>query len=425
MPYEIAAVHAREILDSRARPTLEVSVRLASGVEATAGVPSGASTGTREAVELRDGDPKRFKGAGVTKAVANVNGEINQLLSGRSWKGLEELDGAVIELDGTENKSRLGANATVGVSMAAARAMASADGAPLYRWLAADESLLRLPVPNFNVINGGAHAQNDLEFQEFMLSPLGAPNFAEALRAGSEVYLALRALLHAKGHSTGLGDEGGFAPDLGTPEEVLDLLVEAIAAAGYTPGRDGIGIALDPASSEMREADGSYRYAAGTRLTTDEMISKYAALTDAYPIWSIEDGLGENDWDGWEKLTAQLGAQVQLVGDDIFVTNPSIIREAITKKVGNSALIKLNQIGTVSETLEAIAVCRDAGYTQFVSHRSGETSDTFIADLAVASGCGQIKTGAPARGERVAKYNRLAGIEAEVPALPYGLARGR
>jgi enolase len=425
MPYEIAAVHAREILDSRARPTLEVSVRLASGVEATAGVPSGASTGTREAVELRDGDPKRFKGAGVTKAVANVNGEINQLLSGRSWKGLEELDGAVIELDGTENKSRLGANATVGVSMAAARAMASADGTPLYRWLATDESLLRLPVPNFNVINGGAHAQNDLEFQEFMLSPLGAPNFAEALRAGSEVYLALRALLHAKGHSTGLGDEGGFAPDLGTPEEVLDLLVEAIAAAGYTPGRDGIGIALDPASSEMREADGSYRYAAGTRLTTDEMISKYAALTDAYPIWSIEDGLGENDWDGWEKLTAQLGAQVQLVGDDIFVTNPSIIREAITKKVGNSALIKLNQIGTVSETLEAIAVCRDAGYTQFVSHRSGETSDTFIADLAVASGCGQIKTGAPARGERVAKYNRLAGIEAEVPALPYGLVGGR
>ncbi len=282
-----------------------MSVRLASGVEATAGVPSGASTGTREAVELRDGDPKRFKGAGVTKAVANVNGEINQLLSGRSWKNLEELDGAVIELDGTDNKSRLGANATVGVSMAAARAMAGADGKPLYRWLAADEAWLRLPVPNFNVINGGAHAQNDLEFQEFMLSPLGAPNFAEALRAGSEVYLALRGLLHAKGHSTGLGDEGGFAPDLGTPEEVLDLLVEAIAIAGYTPGPDGIGIALDPASSEMREPDGSYRYAAGARLTTDEMIEKYAALTDAYPIWSIEDGLGENDWDGWEKLTAE------------------------------------------------------------------------------------------------------------------------
>jgi enolase len=425
MSYEVSAVHAREILDSRARPTLEVWLKLASGVEATAGVPSGASTGTREAVELRDGDPKRFRGAGVTKAAGHVNGEINQLLSGRSWKSLEELDQAVIELDGTENKGRLGANATVGVSMAAARAMASADGQPLYRWLATDETLLRLPVPNFNVVNGGAHAQNDLEFQEFMLSPLGAPTFAEALRAGSEVYLALRALLHAKGHSTGLGDEGGFAPNLGTPEEVLDLLMEAIAAAGYTAGRDGIGIALDPASSEMRETDGTYRYSPGTRLTTQEMISKYEALTGAYPIWSVEDGLGEDDWEGWEKLTAQLGDRVQLVGDDIFVTNPSIIRQAISKKVGNSALIKLNQIGTVSETLQAIAVCRDAGYTQFVSHRSGETDDTFIADLAVASGCGQIKTGAPARGERVAKYNRLAGIEASVPALPYGLAERR
>ncbi len=425
MSYEVAAVNAREILDSRARPTLEVSVRLASGTDAVAGVPSGASTGTREAVELRDGDPKRFKGAGVTKAVANVNGEINQLLSGRSWKSLEELDNAVIELDGTENKSRLGANATVGVSMAAARAMASADGQPLYRWLAADEALLRLPVPNFNVVNGGAHAQNDLEFQEFMLSPLGAPNFAEALRAGSEVYLALRSLLHAKGHSTGLGDEGGFAPNLGTPEEVLDLLMEAITAAGYTAGPEGIGIALDPASSEMREPDGTYRYSPGTRLTTDEMISKYEALQGTYPIWSIEDGLGEDDWDGWERLTAQLGDRVQLVGDDLFVTNPSIIREGIAKKVANSALIKLNQIGTVSETLQAIAVCRDAGYTQFVSHRSGETDDTFIADLAVASGCGQIKTGAPARGERVAKYNRLARIELEVPALPYGLADRR
>jgi enolase len=423
MSYDVADVHAREILDSRGRPTLEVSLRLASGIEAIAGVPSGASTGTREAVELRDGDPNRFKGAGVTKAAANVNGEIKELLSGRSWKGVEQLDQAVIELDGTENKSRLGANATVGVSMAAARAMASADGQPLYRWLSSDENSLRLPVPNFNVINGGAHAQNDLEFQEFMLSPLGAPNFAEALRTGSEVYFALRALLHAKGYSTGLGDEGGFAPNLGTPEEVLDLLMEAIAAAGYTAGPDGIAIALDPASSEMREADGTYRYSQGTRLTTEEMIAKYQALTDAYPIWSIEDGLGEDDWDGWEKLTARLGHRVQLVGDDLFVTNPSIISEAIGKKVGNSALIKLNQIGTVSETLQAIAVCREAGYTQFVSHRSGETNDTFIADLAVASGCGQIKTGAPARGERVAKYNRLAAIEAEMPALPYGLAQ--
>jgi enolase len=422
MAYEVSNVHALEILDSRGRPTLEVSLQLASGAQGIAGVPSGASTGTREAVELRDGDPKRFKGAGVTKAVGNVNGEINKLLSGRAWKSLDELDKAVIELDGTENKSRLGANATVGVSMAAARAMAQADGKPLYRWLSPDESLLRLPVPSFNVINGGAHAQNDLEFQEFMVCPLGAPNFAEALRAGAEVYQTLKSLLHSRKYATGLGDEGGFAPDLSTPEEVLDLLVEAITAAGYTPGRDGIAIALDPASSEMREADGTYRYSTGTRKTTDEMIERYDLLTTNYPIWSIEDGLGENDWDGWEKLTARLGERIQLVGDDLFVTNPAIIREGISRKAANSALIKLNQIGTVSETLEAIAVCRAAGFTQFISHRSGETADTFIADLAVASGAGQIKTGAPARGERVAKYNRLVVIEAEVPGLPYGLA---
>ncbi len=421
MVYEVAKVHAIEILDSRGRPTLEVSVELASGARAVAGVPSGASTGTREAVELRDGDPKRFKGAGVLKAVANVNGEINGLLAGRTWKSLEELDRAVIELDGTETKGRLGANATVGVSMAAARVMALADDKPLYRWLAPDESLLRLPVPHFNVVNGGAHAQNDLELQEFMLAPLGAPNFAEALRAGAEVYQALRGLLHAAKHSTGLGDEGGFAPNLGTPEEVLDLLVEAITAAGYKPGPDGIAIALDPASSEMRESDGSYRYSPGVRFTTHQMIDRYQALTSKYPIWSIEDGLGEDDWDGWAKLTARLGKSVQLVGDDLFVTNPAIIREGIERHVANSALIKLNQIGTVTETLEAIAVCRAAGYSQFISHRSGETTDSFIADLAVASGAGQLKTGAPARGERVAKYNRLVVIEAEMPGLPYGV----
>jgi enolase len=422
MAYMISDVHALEILDSRGRPTLEVRLQLASGPLAVAGVPSGASTGTREAVELRDGDPTRYKGAGVTKAVANVNGEISELVTGRSWKSLEELDQAVIELDGTETKSRLGANATVGVSMAAARGMAMADGKPLYRWLSPDESLLRLPVPHFNVINGGAHAQNDLEFQEFMLAPLGAATFSEALRAGAEVYQALRGLLNSRKQSTGLGDEGGFAPNLGTPEEVLELLVEAITSAGYTPGRDGIAIALDPASSEMLEADGTYRYAAGSRLTTDEMIDRYESLTSAYPIWSIEDGLAEDDWQGWEKLTARLGQRVQLVGDDIFVTNPAIIREGIERKVANSALIKLNQIGTVSETLEAIAICRAAGYTQFISHRSGETTDTFIADLAVASGAGQIKTGAPARGERVAKYNRLVVIEGETADLPYGMA---
>lgn len=420
MAYNVQSVQALEILDSRGRPTLEVTLKLDSGTTGVAGVPSGASTGTREAVELRDGDPARYKGAGVTKAVGNVNSEINKLLAGHSWKSLEELDQAVIELDGTPTKSRLGANATVGVSMAAARAMAVEDGQPLYRWLAPDQSLLKLPVPHFNVVNGGAHAQNELEFQEFMLAPLGAPNFAEAVRAGAEIYQALRGLLHSKGHSTGLGDEGGFAPALSTPEEVLDLLVDAIGAAGYTPGPKGVAIALDPAASEMREADGTYRYSIGTRLSTDQMIDRYEALLDRYPIWSIEDGLGEDDWDGWEILTARTGERVQLVGDDIFVTNPSIIREAISRKVANSALIKVNQIGTVTETLEAIAVCRAAGYTQFISHRSGETTDSFIADLAVASGAGQIKTGAPARGERVAKYNRLIAIESDNPGLRYG-----
>jgi len=421
MPYSVSDVHAIEILDSRGGPTLEVSVQLDGGPAGVAGVPSGASTGTREAVELRDGDQKRFKGAGVTKAAGNVNGEINKLLAGRAWKTLAELDKAVIDLDGTETKSRLGANATVGVSMAAARAMALADGKPLYRWLAPDESLMRLPVPHFNVVNGGAHAQNELEFQEFMIAPLGAPSVAEAVRAGAEIYQALRGLLHSRKQSTGLGDEGGFAPDLSSPEEVLDLLVEAIAAAGYTAGRDGVAIALDPAASEMREPDGSYRYTPWARKSTDEMIERYEALTSEYPIWSIEDGLAEDDWEGWGTWTARMGKRVQIVGDDLFVTNPAIIRQGIERKVANSALIKLNQIGTVTETLEAIAVCREAGYTQFISHRSGETTDAFIADLAVASGAGQIKTGAPARGERVAKYNRLIAIEADNKGLPYGV----
>lgn len=421
MAYTISTVQALEILDSRGRPTLEVTLKLESGATGVAGVPSGASTGSREAIELRDGDPKRFKGAGVTKAVGNVNGEIRKLLVGRAWKSLEELDRAVIELDGTPNKARLGANATVGVSMAAARAISLQDDQPLYRWLAPDQSLLRLPVPHFNVVNGGAHAQNELEFQEFMLAPLGAPSLAEAVRAGAEIYQTLRGILHYKGHSTGLGDEGGFAPALATPEEVLDLLVEAIKAAGYTPGREGVALALDTASSEMREPDGTYRYSTGTRLTTDQMIDRYDELTSRYPIWLLEDGLGEDDWDGWERLTARIGERVQLVGDDLFVTNPAIIREGIARKVANSSLIKLNQIGTVTETLEAIAVCRAAGYSQFISHRSGETTDTFIADLAVSSGAGELKTGAPARGERVAKYNRLIAIEAENPGLPYGV----
>jgi enolase len=421
VPYRIEQVSAAEILDSRGRPTLEVTVGLAGGQAGTAGVPSGASTGTREAVELRDGDPARYRGAGVTVAVGHVNRQINDAVAGRDWQSLAELDTALIDLDGTETKSRLGANAIVGVSMAAARAMAGADASPLYRWLAADQDLLRLPVPHFNVINGGAHAQNPLEFQEFMVAPVGAASFADALRTGAEVYQTLRGLLHDRGHSTGLGDEGGFAPDLATPEEVLELLLEAIGTAGYTPGRDAVAIALDPASSEFHQPDGSYRYAPGQSLTTAQLIDRYSELVERYPIWSIEDGLAEDDWDGWAQLTARLGQQIQLVGDDIFVTNPAIIRQAIDQHVGNAALIKLNQIGTVTETLDAIAVCREAGYTQMVSHRSGETTDAFIADLTVSAGCGQLKSGAPARGERVAKYNRLLAIETELGAAPYGL----
>jgi enolase len=421
MTYRIDHTSALEILDSRGRPTLEVTVRLASGATGSAGVPSGASTGTREAVELRDGDQARYRGGGVTTAVDHVNGEINELLSGRDWPHLEALDRALIELDGTETKRRLGANAIVGVSMAAARAMAAADGLPLYQWLAPERMPPRLPVPHFNVVNGGAHAQNRLEFQEFMIAPIGAPTFAEALRAGDEIYQTLRGLLHERHQSTGLGDEGGFAPDLGTPEEVLDLLVEAITAAGYDPDIGGVAVALDPASSEFREADGRYRYATGQLCTSAEMIDRYEALSERYPIWSIEDGLAEDDWDGWKHLTARLGSRLQLVGDDIFVTNPAIIRDAITKRVGNAALIKLNQIGTVTETLDAMSVCRDAGYAQMVSHRSGETADSFIADLTVATGCGQLKSGAPARGERVAKYNRLLAIEAELSPPSYGL----
>jgi enolase len=424
MTYQIATTRALEILDSRGRPTLEVTVTLNTGAAGTAGVPSGASTGTREAIELRDGDPARYGGAGVTIAVGHVNDDIDAAVSGRGWESLAELDAALIDLDGTETKSRLGANAIVGVSMAAAQAMAAADHTPLYRWLAPDSTELRLPVPHFNVINGGAHAQNQLEFQEFMLAPIGAASFAEALRMGAETYQALRSLLHQRGHSTGLGDEGGFAPNLATPEEVLDLLVEAIGAAGYTPGVDGIAIALDPASSEFRQPDGRYRYGPDQVLSTKEMIDRYDELVSRYPIWLIEDGLAEDDWDGWEQLTARLGARTQLVGDDIFVTNPAIIQQGIDRKIGNSALIKLNQIGTVTETLEAMAVCRAGGYAQMVSHRSGETTDTFIADLVVASGCGELKSGAPARGERVAKYNRLLAIEAEAPGVAYGLTTG-
>jgi enolase len=415
-------VHAQEILDSRSRPTLSVRVTLTGGAAGNAGVPSGASTGTREAVELRDGDPARYGGAGVTVAVGNVNGEIADALAGRIVEDLASLDRLVIDLDGTETKRRLGANAIVGVSMAAARAMAAAHSQPLYRFLAPDGVEARLPVPCFNVINGGRHAANRLQPQEFMVCPLGAATFAEALRAGAEVYAALRSRLQAAGLAVGLGDEGGFAPELATTEEALDVLVAAIADAGYTPGRAGVAIALDPAASEFRGDDGRYALVTGdATLSSAGLVDRWAELVDRYPIWSLEDGLGEDDTDGWRLLTERLGDRIQLVGDDNLVTNPAIIATAIDDGIANAALIKLNQIGTVTETLEAMRLCRDAGYGQMVSHRSGETTDTFIADLTVATGCGQLKSGAPARGERVAKYNRLVEIEAELGAAPYGL----
>jgi enolase len=418
--YKITELGALEILDSRARPTLQVTVSLADGITGVAGVPSGASTGSKEAVERRDGDPGRYRGLGVLGAVASVRGEIADRLRERRWRDLAEIDAALIELDGTPNKARLGANAIVGVSMACARALAAADGRALWDWLTPAGVTPRLPVPHFNVINGGVHAPNPLDFQEFMIAPLGAPSFPEAVRAGAEVYAALRGLLAAKGHATGLGDEGGFAPQLAEPEEVLDLLTTAIGDAGYTAGRTGVAIALDPAASEFRGEDGRY-HVAGQGLTSLEMIERYAQITQRFPVWLIEDGLAEDDWDGWTALTERLGEHVQLVGDDIFVTNPAIITEAISRGVANSALIKVNQIGTVTQTLDAMATCRRGGYAQFVSHRSGETTDTFIADLAVSSGCGELKTGAPARGERTAKYNRLLEIAAAQPAMPYGL----
>jgi enolase len=417
--YWIGSVRAVEILDSRGHPTLEVTVTLDDGTAGTAGVPAGASTGTREAVELRDGDSDRYAGLGVQRAVMKVEGEIADAVAGRPLESLAELDDALCRLDGTDDKARLGTNAIVGVSIAAARAMAAHDGAPLYRWLAPQEIEPRLPVPHLNVINGGAHAQNVLDFQEFMLAPLGAPSLREALRAGAEVYAALRARLRELNMSTGLGDEGGFAPDVAAPEDALDLLVTAVEIAGYEPSRSGVAIALDPAASGFRTADGTYTVA-DEQLSSEDMIDRYEELVDRYPIWSIEDGLSEDDWDGWELLTRGLGDRVQLVGDDIFVTNPHVIADAAGRGVANAALIKVNQIGTVTETLEAVAQCRKAGYAQMVSHRSGETPDTFIADLAVAIGCGQIKSGAPARGERVAKYNRLLAIDLEQRGLPYG-----
>jgi enolase len=419
--FAVTELSALEILDSRGRPTLAVSVTLAGGTTAKAGVPSGASTGSREAVELRDGDTSRYEGRGVLKAVASVNGELADLLCGRSWDSLAEADQAMIGLDGTPNKGRLGANATVGTSMALARALAASANKPLWQWIAPADVTPSLPVPHFNVLNGGVHAPNELDFQEFMIAPLGAPSMAEAVRAGAEVYAALRRELASRKLSTGLGDEGGFAPELREPEDVLRLLVRAIADAGYTPGRGGVSIALDLAASEFRQDDGRYKVA-GDRLDSGQLIDRLATITGNFPVHLIEDGLGEDDDEGWIALTARLGGTVELVGDDIFCTNPAIITSAIRRGIGNASLIKLNQIGTVTETLEAMATCRRAGYRQFVSHRSGETEDTFIADLAVGTGSGHLKSGAPARGERTAKYNRLLEIAAAAPELRYGMS---
>ena len=411
----IQTVHGREVLDSRGNPTVEVEVTLDGGATGRAAVPSGASTGQREALELRDGDTKRYLGKGVTKAVASVNGELAAALAGRGadQRGVDEF---MIATDGTPNKGRLGANAILGVSMALARAAANAQRIPLYAQFAKlylGGGNLSLPVPMMNILNGGAHADSSVDFQEFMVMPAGAPSFAEGLRAGVEIFHALRGILKKKGHSTGVGDEGGFAPSLSSNQEALDVVLEAVHRAGYTPGGD-VFLALDVASSELWN-DSSRQYdfkKSGDRTrTSDEMVALYEEWVRQYPIVSIEDGLAEGDWEGWAALTRALGSRVQLVGDDIFVTNPEILARGIRETIGNALLVKLNQIGTVTEALDAVKMARDAGYAAVISHRSGETEDTTIADLAVGTAAGQIKTGSASRSDRVAKYNQLLRIE--------------
>jgi enolase len=405
---QIERVHARQILDSRGNPTVEVQLLLASGASGRAAVPSGASTGEFEATELRDGGAA-WGGKGVTHAVANVNGEIADAIAGRDALDQAGLDEALIDLDGTPNKSRLGANAILGVSLAAAHAAAAHEGVPLWRHLGGAGARV-LPVPMMNVLNGGAHADNKVDFQEFMVMPAGAATFSDAMRMGAEVFHALKRTLHDAGLGTAGGDEGGFAPDLGSNEEALQMLVRGIEAAGYIPGED-VFIALDPATSEIYEGGAYVLEHEGRSLGADELAAYWADLCARYPIVSIEDGMDEEDWDGWKTLTDALGERVQLVGDDLFVTNTERLRRGIDAGVANSILVKVNQIGTLTETLDAIATARAAGYTAVMSHRSGETEDTTIADLAVATGCGQIKTGAPSRSDRVAKYNQLLRIE--------------
>jgi enolase len=405
---QIEHVHARQILDSRGNPTVEVELSLRSGAWGRAAVPSGASTGEYEATELRDGGDA-WLGKGVTKAVANVNGEIATAVRGKDATNQAGIDRVLIDLDGTPSKSRLGANATLAVSLAAAHAAAAEERQPLWRYLGGDAAHI-LPVPMMNVLNGGAHADNKIDFQEFMIVPWGAPSFSEALRWGAEIYHQLKKNLHDRGLSTAVGDEGGFAPDLGSNEEALEVLVRGIETAGYTPG-DQVAIALDPATSEIYESGRYVLEHENRSLTAEEMAAYWAEMAARYPIVSIEDGMDEGDWGGWSTLTDRLGDKLQLVGDDLFVTNTQRLKRGIDAGVANSILIKVNQIGTLTETLDAIKLARENGYTAVMSHRSGETEDVTIADLAVATGCGQIKTGAPARSDRVAKYNQLLRIE--------------
>ena len=404
----IARVHARQILDSRGNPTVEVEVDLDSGAVGRAAVPSGASTGRYEALELRDGDPGAYLGKGVLRAVRNVEDEIGPALAGVAADDQAALDRLLLELDGTEDKSRLGANAVLGCSLAAARAAAAEAGVSLYRWLGGDEARV-LPVPMLNVVNGGAHAQNSLDLQEFMIVPAGASSFSEGLRIGAETFHRLKELLHERGLATGVGDEGGFAPDLASSEEAIAAVLEAAERAGH---RERVAIALDPAATEIHE-DGRYRLE-GEELDADGLIQLWEGLCGRYPIVSIEDGLAEDDWTGWRALTDRLGERVQLVGDDLFVTNVDRLRRGIEEGTANAILVKVNQIGTLTETLETIDLARAHGYAAVMSHRSGETEDTTIADLAVATNAGQIKTGAPARSDRVAKYNQLLRIEEEL-----------
>ncbi len=423
---EIETVLGREVLDSRGNPTVEVEVALVSGAQGRAIVPSGASTGEHEAVELRDGSD-RYGGKGVQRAVANINGEIAAVVGGIDALDQRLVDQALVDVDGTDNKSRLGANALLGTSLAVARAAARELDLPLYRYIGGPNAHV-LPAPMMNVLNGGVHADNSVDLQEFMIMPVGAPSYREALRWGVETYHVLKGVLHERGLSTSVGDEGGFAPNLASNEDAIRVLMEAIERAGYTPGAD-IAIALDPATSELFD-DGSYVLASeGRRLSSDEMVGFWAELVERYPIVSIEDGMAEDDWDGWATLTQAVGDRIQLVGDDLFVTNTERLSFGIERGIANSVLIKLNQIGTLTETLDTVELATRRGYTSVISHRSGETEDTTIADLAVATNCGQLKTGAPARSDRVAKYNRLLRIEADLgEAAAYrgrgALARG-